>query len=255
MRVISLQSGSNGNCIYVECDDVKLLFDAGISGIQAKERLARHGRSVADVNAVLISHDHSDHARNMGVFHRKFNLPIFATSKTYQAASRYGIGEISDLRPFSAGEKLRFDHVTVETIPTPHDGVDGAAFVVDDGRRRLGILTDLGHVFSELESVIESLDAVLLESNYDAEMLRQGPYPFHLKKRILGPGGHISNVEAAEVLKSKAPPRMQWACLAHLSKDNNTPALALDTHRKIVGPHLPIHLATRYEASAVLEVR
>jgi phosphoribosyl 1,2-cyclic phosphodiesterase len=255
MQVISLQSGSNGNCVYVEAGGVKLLFDAGISGSRAKERLARHGRDIADVDAVLISHDHVDHARSMGIYHRKFGLPVFVTNKTYRAACRYGLGVVEDLRHFTAGETLRFDQIAVETISTPHDGVDGVVFVVDDGMHRLGVLTDLGHVFAGLEDVIGSLDAVLLESNYDPDMLDDGPYPAFLKQRIKGPGGHISNDEAAEVLKSRVSRRMQWACLAHLSADNNTPVLALQTHRRIVGKRLPIFVATRYEASAVMEVR
>ena len=117
-----LQSGSNGNCIYVEADGVKLLFDAGISGRVAQQRLAQHDRDVAAVDAVLISHDHSDHCRNMGIFHRKFGLPVCVTDKTYQAASRYNLGKIDAVRHFIAGEALRFGKVTVETIPTPHDG-------------------------------------------------------------------------------------------------------------------------------------
>jgi phosphoribosyl 1,2-cyclic phosphodiesterase len=252
MRLISLQSGSNGNCIYVEADGVRLLFDAGISGIQAQNRLAQQGRDIAQVDAVLISHDHVDHCRSMGIFHRKFGLPIFATAKTYRAASRYKIGEIEDLRHFTAGETLRFGRVTVETTPTPHDGADGVVFVVDDGKHRLGILTDLGHVFSDLQAVIGSSDAVLLESNYDPDMLANGPYPEWLKARIEGPGGHISNFEAAEILRSTR--RIRWACLAHLSEDNNTPALALQTHRRIAGKRLPLFVASRYEASEVMEV-
>ncbi|MEN6458086.1 MAG: MBL fold metallo-hydrolase [Thermoguttaceae bacterium] len=254
MHVVSLQSGSNGNCIYVETEGVKLLFDAGISGSRAKERLSRHGRDIADVDALLISHDHADHARNMGVFHRKFRLPVYATEKTYAAAGRYGLGAIADLRPFTAGESIRLGGVTVETIRTPHDGVDGVAFVVDDGKRRLGILTDLGHVFHELEAIVGSLDAVVLESNYDARMLATGPYPDFLKKRIEGPGGHISNGEAAELLHRRASQRLKWVCLAHLSQDNNTPAAALKTHRRVLGKELPIVVAMRHEATAILSV-
>src|SRR5271157_3342243 len=100
MRFISLQSGSNGNCVYVEADGVKLLFDAGISGSLAQERLAVHSRDVEAVDAVLISHDHADHSRSMGIMNRKFGLPIYATAKTYEAAKRYAIGEIADLRHF-----------------------------------------------------------------------------------------------------------------------------------------------------------
>jgi len=254
MKVISLQSGSNGNCIYVETDGVRLLFDAGISGIQAEERLALHGRDVTGLNALLISHDHTDHARSMGVFHRKFGLPVYVTAKTHYAASRYRLGEINDLNHFCAGESLRFGEVVVETISTPHDGVDGVAFVVDDGTHRLGVLTDLGHVFSDLKAVIGSLDAVLLESNYDPEMLASGSYPDWLKERIEGPGGHISNLESAELLRAAASKRMKWACLGHLSHDNNAPDLALETHRKILGERLPLYVATRYEPSGVMEV-
>jgi phosphoribosyl 1,2-cyclic phosphodiesterase len=254
MRVISLQSGSNGNCIYVEADGVKLLFDAGISGIQVKERLALHDRDAAAVDAVLISHDHVDHSRSMGILHRKFGLPIYATTETYEAASRYKLGEIGDLRRFRSGETLRFGRIVVETIATPHDAEDGVVFVVDDGEHRLGILTDLGHVFTGLGDVIASLDAVLLESNYDPDMLANGSYPAWLKKRIAGPAGHISNVEAAELLLVAASKRMKWACLGYLSQDNNTPKLALATHHKILGERLPLFVATRYEASDMLEI-
>ena len=128
-------------------------------------------------------------------------------------------------------------------------------FVVDDGKHRLGILTDLGHVFSGLDDLIASLDAVLLESNYDPDMLANGPYPDSLKERIAGPAGHISNFEAAELLLAAASKRIKWACLGHLSHDNNTPKLALATHRKILGKRLPIFVATRYETSDVLQVR
>jgi phosphoribosyl 1,2-cyclic phosphodiesterase len=254
MNVISLQSGSNGNCIYVEAGGRKLLFDAGISGSRAADRLARHGRNIAEVDAVVISHDHVDHSRSMGIFHRKFKLPIYATAKTHRAAGRYALGRINDFRHFAAGDTLHFGPLTVETISTPHDGADGVAFVVDDGRRRLGILTDLGHVFSALEAVVASLDAVLLESNYDPQMLAAGPYPEFLQERIKGPGGHLSNFEAAEVLKSNAPQRMQWVCLAHLSEHNNTPALALKTHRRILGKRLPLVVATRYDAGDIMEL-
>ena len=254
MKVISLQSGSNGNCIHVEADGVRLLFDAGISGVQAKERLRQHGRDVTDVDALLISHDHSDHCRSMGIFHRKFGLPVFATEKTFQAASRCRIGKISEINHFCAGDVLRFGKVTVETFPTPHDAADGVVFVVDDGKDRLGILTDLGHVFDGLEDIVGSLDAVLLESNYDPEMLADGPYPDWLKERVAGRAGHISNRESAELLLRVASKRMKWACLAHISHENNTPDLALKTHRSILRNRLPLYVATRYEATDVLHM-
>jgi phosphoribosyl 1,2-cyclic phosphodiesterase len=220
-----------------------------------QQRLAQHGRNVQGVEALIISHDHRDHSHAMGVYQRKFGLPIYVTTKTLQA-SRISckLGKLHDVRHFEAGATLRFGTVSVETIPTPHDGADGAAFVVDDGRRRLGILTDLGHVFNGLDAVVNSLDAVLLESNYDPEMLLNGPYPDFLKRRIRGPGGHLSNLEAAELLLAAASAKMKWACLAHLSHDNNSPRLAMETHRRVLNGSFPLRVATRYAVSDVLEV-
>ena len=254
MRPISLQSGSNGNCLYVEAGGVKLLFDAGICGKDVRERLAQHGQDITAVDAVVISHDHVDHCGNMGILNRMFGLPIYATAKTYRKATRFGLGDINDLRHFNSGERLQFGNVTVETIPTPHDAADGVVFVVDDGKHRLGILTDFGHVFNGLGDVVASLDAVLLESNYDPDMLANGPYPNFLKQRITGPAGHISNLEAAELLLASASQRMKWACLGHLSEKNNTPKLALATNRKVLGDRLLLFMASRYEASGVMEI-
>ena len=256
MIVISLQSGSNGNCIYVETSGVRLLLDAGISGKRAQQRLAAHGRDISDVDAVVISHDHTDHSRCLGIYQRKFGLPVYVTPGTLDtAAAKYALGKLHEIRHFEAGRTLRFGTVSVETIPTPHDGADGVAFVVDDGHSRLGILTDLGCVFDGLDAVIGSLDAVLLESNYDPKMLAEGDYPEFLQDRIRGPGGHLSNHEAARLLRTAAGRQMQWACLAHLSEENNDPKLALRTHRKVLGKGFPLHVATRYEATGVLEVK
>jgi phosphoribosyl 1,2-cyclic phosphodiesterase len=239
----------------VESDEVRLLFDAGISGKQAELRLAEHGRDIRHVQAVLISHDHSDHSRSLGIFQRKFGLPVYVTPRTLlQAGTRSSLGKLDRIEHFAAGSSLQFNHVTVETIPTPHDGVDGVAFVVDDGEHRLGILTDLGHIFRGLPELLGSLDALLLESNYDPRMLASGMYPAFLKRRIRGPGGHLSNEEAARLVATSTNGRLRWLCLAHLSQENNTPERALAAHREILGDRLPIHMASRYEVSEVLEV-
>jgi phosphoribosyl 1,2-cyclic phosphodiesterase len=255
MKLISLQSGSNGNCIYVEADGVRLLFDAGISGSRAQQRLAGHGRDIGRVDGLIVSHNHRDHACSMGIFHRKFGTPVYVTKRTFAAAgTAMRLGGLTDVREFTAGATLDFGSLRVETIRTPHDSVDGVAFVVDDGRSRLGILTDLGHVFVGLQDVVGSLDAVLVESNYDPAMLACGPYPPFLKDRIAGHGGHLSNREAAVLLKSVSRRQLQWACLGHLSEQNNTPELALDTHRRVLGKRLPLVVASRYHAGHVLEV-
>lgn len=253
MIALSLQSGSSGNCIYVETGDVKLLFDAGISGSQAERRLAFAGRDIRDVTALIISHEHADHIRYAGVYQRRFGLPIFMTPKTLYKTERDGLlGKLKDVNYFFAGGKIQFRGLSLQTIPTPHDAEDGAAFVISSGGKRLGILTDLGHTFRELIPVVASLDAVFIESNYDTGMLAKGSYPPFLKKRIKGPKGHLSNSEAAELLQSGT--RLKWACLSHLSENNNSPPIALRTHREIAGKHLTFYTASRYRPSELFIV-
>ncbi|MCU0580028.1 MAG: MBL fold metallo-hydrolase, partial [Desulfobacterota bacterium] len=238
----------------VEAEGVKLLFDAGISGRQAEQRLAALGRDIRDVQALIISHDHADHLRCAGVFQRKYGLPLYITRRTLEAGQTQNLGRLTDKHFFRAGEQLDLGSVSIETIPTPHDGADGVAFVVEARRRRLGILTDLGHLFEGLAETVATLDAVFLESNFDPELLDRGPYPDFLKRRILGRGGHISNQEAAGLLGTAASDRLQWACLAHLSEQNNDPDLARETHRRMLADRFPLHMAGRYGASEILKV-
>jgi phosphoribosyl 1,2-cyclic phosphodiesterase len=252
MLSFSLQSGSNGNSIYVEAGGVRLLFDAGISGKQAAMRMQQHGRDIRDVDALIISHDHNDHVRSAGIFQRKYGLPIYLSKWTYMRAAS-ALGKVNDVRHFHSGERIEFGSVIVHTFRTPHDAADGVSFVVQHENRRLGILTDLGHPFSALQKIVPELDACYLESNYDPEMLETGPYSFPLKQRIRSPRGHISNKEAATLLKTTGN-KLQWATLAHLSEQNNDPELALQTHRKTLGQSFPLHVASRYQVSDVMNL-
>ncbi|MBN1344731.1 MAG: MBL fold metallo-hydrolase [Phycisphaerae bacterium] len=253
MISISLQSGSNGNSIYVEAGGVRLLFDAGISGKVAKQRLASRGRDIHACDALIISHDHSDHSRSAGIFHRKFGVPVYMTASVHRSLGGR-LGPLGDVRNFAPGDVLRFGDVHVETVPTPHDGLDGVAFVIHHEGKQLGVLTDLGHPFAALPSLLGRLDAVYLESNYDPDMLARGPYPPMLKARIRGPGGHLSNVEAARLVADHGGDRLQWLALSHLSEHNNAPDLAVDTHRQLLGDALPIRAMSRYQVGPILEV-
>lgn len=254
MKLISLQSGSNGNCIYIESEGARLLFDAGISGKKAEARLKAHQVDIRDVNGLIISHDHADHIGSVGIFHRKFGLPIYATRPTFEHASRRrDLGAITALNHFVSGQTLKIGDLIVETVKTPHDGVDGVAFVITNGHRRLGILTDLGHVTESLDTLIGTLDAVFIESNYDIKMLDLGRYPLGIKQRIKGPGGHLSNLETARLIRNHSH-HLGWACLGHLSENNNTPQKAFQTCTELVGTEFPLHLAGRHGASEVLTV-
>lgn len=253
VKTFSLQSGSNGNAIYVEANGTRLLFDAGITGVQAQRRMAGHSCDICEVDALLISHDHVDHIRSAGVYQRKFGLPIYVTQKT-QRATWCKLGCLTDVRHFKAGESLTFDGVTVHTIPTPHDAADGVAFVVECEGKRLGILTDLGHPSKSLQELLESVDAAYLECNFDPTLLEQGAYPPALKARIRGPGGHLSNDDSAQLLRACGPRAPQWIAVAHLSQDNNRPELAMDAQRAAVGREYPVFHASRYGSSEMFTV-
>ncbi len=253
MLTFSLQSGSNGNAIYVEADGVRLLFDAGISGRQARLRMAAHDRDIRRVDALILSHAHSDHTRCAGIYHRLFGLPIYATAATHRGIDPW-VGPLRDVRHFRPGDTLDFGAVRVYTLPTPHDAPDSVAFVVTCDGRRLGILTDLGHPFAALGGALRDLDAVYLESNYDPVMLAEGSYPPDLKARIRGDGGHLSNDEAADLLKRCRHHHPRWVALAHLSEHNNHPDVALETHRRTLGCDYPLHIASRYHVSDVFQV-
>jgi len=250
MRTCSLQSGSNGNAIYVEADGVRLLFDAGISGRQAHQRLAAYGIDIRKVDALILSHDHSDHVTCAGIYQRLFGLPIYVTAPTFRSIRNF-IGPVSDVRYFCAGQTLSFGPVLIHTIPTPHDARDGVAFLIECRGKRLGILTDLGHPFDGLQELLDTLDAAYLESNYDPHLLATGPYPPQLQERIRGPGGHLSNFEAAHLLR-RCWRQHAWIALAHLSEQNNNPTLAVQTHRRIIGDERPLYVAGRYEPSPLL---
>jgi len=252
MITFSLQSGSNGNAIYVEAGDVRLLFDAGISGKQAEGRMRVRQREIRDVDAVILSHDHNDHVRCAGIYQRKFKLPIYMTQRTHHAL-RCNLGPLNEVCYFKSGERLWFNGVVVDTIPTPHDATDGVAFIIEHEGKRLGIFTDLGHPFAALRRILPTLDAVYLESNYDPEMLEKGPYPWQLKERIRGERGHLSNYESAELIHTCGT-KLRWATLAHLSEQNNDPEIAMDTHHKILGKTLPIFYAPRYDVSRIIEI-
>jgi phosphoribosyl 1,2-cyclic phosphodiesterase len=248
MEIISLQSGSSGNCIFVRSGDTKLLFDAGISGSTAQSRLAQFGYEIRDCNALIISHEHSDHICGAGVFHRKFGLPVYANLRTWNATrAKPSTGCIGAPNYFVTGRPFQIGSLRIETYRTPHDAIEGVCFVIEDveSGRRFGLLTDLGHVFEGLPKLLSTLDAVLIESNYDPAMLHEGPYPQHLKNRIAGKRGHISNDESAELLDGCDTTQLQWACLGHLSGQNNSPEVALETHRSRFADRLSLFCADR----------
>ena len=244
MRAVALASGSNGNAIYVETEDARLLFDVGVSGRALAARAAARAVALERVDAVLLSHAHRDHVSGAGVIARRLGLPLLASAGTWRRVDGI-VGRIARPGRFTPGRTLAFGRTRVHTLPTPHDAEGSAAFVVEAGGRRLGVLTDLGHVFGALEETFATLDAAFLESNYDATMLARGPYPLHLQERIAGRHGHLANDECVALVQGTRPPSFETLVLSHLSGNCNTPERALTCARPLARAGIDVRLAPR----------
>ena len=254
MKIFSIASGSSGNSYYYESGSVRLLFDAGVSFKYLREKLLFNNVLPHNIDALFVSHDHSDHASAIGVYQRMIGMPIFITPKTYHEVEHY-IGCVKNILHFNSGDVVDIKHVKITTIRTPHDGVDPSIFIIDDREYRVGIFTDLGHTFNDLKRIVSDLDIIFLESNYDEELLRENSnYPEFLKRRITGKHGHISNMESAHLVKKYTTDRLKYLILSHLSESNNTENITLNTHLKVYGEKIKFKLLTapRLSSSEVI---
>ncbi|PSL45912.1 phosphoribosyl 1,2-cyclic phosphodiesterase [Salsuginibacillus halophilus] len=222
-----LASGSTGNAVYVETSRQRLLIDAGLSGKKIEALLQDVGRRPADLDGLLISHEHSDHIKGAGVLARKHRLPIYANEKTWQAMTD-SIGPIPLDQKFTleANECALFGDIDIETFSVSHDAADPMFFVFHHEGRKLALATDMGYVSEQIKSKVQNADALIFEANHDLNMLRMGRYPWNVKRRILGDRGHVSNEDAGKALADIIGERTQAVYLAHLSKDNNMKDLA-----------------------------
>lgn len=228
LRFSPLFSGSSGNAIYVGCDDAHILVDAGMSGTRVVQELARVGVDPRFLNAILVTHEHADHIKGIGILSRKFDLPVFATEGTW--AGMYDkIGPISAKNRviIEAGRDFFIGSVDATPFPIPHDAAEPVGYTFETDGAKLAIATDLGCVRDGWLGHVLGADAVLLESNYDPDMLRAGPYPYELKQRIASRRGHLSNDDAGRVAAELALHGTRQIILGHLSKENNFPELAM----------------------------
>jgi phosphoribosyl 1,2-cyclic phosphodiesterase len=224
LRLSVLSSGSSGNATYVECADGGLLIDAGLSGKRLEKLLARVGKTVHDVGAVLLTHDHSDHTCGARALSRDYGVPIFAPPGV-RAGPRPGGTAVESV---AAEEPLAIGGLAVTFFGVPHDSPTYGVRISGDGRE-VAMATDLGQAESGVLSRMRGAEAAVLEANHDTEWLARGPYSAQLKRRIFSPNGHLSNRQAARAALSLAPHGLKDLILAHLSKTNNSPARACGT--------------------------
>jgi phosphoribosyl 1,2-cyclic phosphodiesterase len=225
LRFRVLGSGSSGNATLVEGRGTRILLDAGLGPRELAERLLSAGVDPSSVDAIFLSHEHSDHSRGAASFSRKWGVRIVGSRGTYAAAS-LGASEIAGFDVLDPGARRAIGSLTVHAVPIPHDAAEPMAFVVSSDGVSLGHATDLGHLGRSVVDAFGGCQAILVESNYDPGMLRDGAYPWSLKERILSPLGHLSNGDVARYLERDLPGVCETVVLAHLSRNNNHPEVA-----------------------------
>ncbi|PKK86212.1 MAG: hypothetical protein CVT48_02215 [Thermoplasmata archaeon HGW-Thermoplasmata-1] len=249
-----LGSSSGGNCTAVRCGGSVILVDAGFTAKEIAGRLSGIGIGIDEVSGVLLTHDHIDHVRGAGVLSRRHGIPIHAARQTFCAAERaLGCCEKSY---FECGGEFEAWPFNVRTFPLPHDAASHCGFRLEAQKTSFGLATDIGYATPALIEGLRDCDSIVLESNYDFDMLENGPYPYFLKKRIAGEGGHLSNRECGEVLNEVVCKRTNRVVLAHLSQNNNTEPLARATvssvaHRALCEFGFKIHAANPFEPTPV----
>ena len=232
MNLCSIASGSSGNCIFIGTEQTSLLVDIGISAKQAETGLHTIDRTLKDIDGILVTHEHSDHIRGVGVAARKAGIPIYGTKGTLEAIKNCSsLGKIDEglYREISPDEIFQVGDM--ETVPfrISHDAADPVAYRVNSGEKSAAVVTDLGVYNDYIVDHLQGLDAVLLEANHDVRMLQAGVYPYYLKQRILSNHGHLSNENAGRLLCRILHDNLKSVFLGHLSKENNYEALAYET--------------------------
>lgn len=257
-------SGSSGNCIFMSYGDTKILIDAGLSGKRIESGLNSFNMTCSDIDALFITHEHSDHIKGAGIISRRYDIPVFATEGTWHELERSNlIGEVSskNKRYVYREENFYLNDICIHPFGIPHDAAEPVGYSILGGDYKVVVATDIGHVSDDVLTNIQNADILLLESNHDVDMVKNGGYPYPLKKRILGNHGHLSNVTAGELLKDSVSDRLKHVFLGHLSKENNNPVLAYETVFNILEAHnVPVnkafnlHLADRDEVGRLLHI-
>ena len=227
LNLCPLFSGSSGNSVYMACGGVKLLVDAGMSAARVEANLREIGVDIRNIDAILVTHEHIDHVRGLGVLCRRYGMPVYANEGTWQGILQRETGIPQKcMRTFYTGEDFYIGALNVHPFPIPHDAADPVGFAFDCQGLRCGVATDIGHISETWMRAVSGCQALVLEANHDVDWLRDGPYPYALQNRILGDRGHLSNEASAEFAVSLAAAGTHTLLLAHLSPENNTPERA-----------------------------
>lgn len=245
MRFAFLGSGSEGNSLLVQAGNTTLMLDCGFSVNETVSRLSRLGLQAEQINGILVTHEHSDHIGGVARLARKFKLPVWMTHGTLLTQTAFADISVTELNPHLC---IAIGDIEVQPFLVPHDAREPVQYVFSDGTRRLGVLTDTGHITPHIEASLAGCHALVLECNHDEEMLRTGRYPPTLKQRVGGRFGHLSNRQAAGLLAGMDTSLLRYIVAAHLSKQNNRPELAAQALSEVLScKHDEITIASQSE--------
>ena len=237
IKFLSLASGSSGNCYYLGTETYGILIDSGIGVRTIKKSLKEYGLALERVKAVFITHDHADHIKSVGTLGEKYGIPVYTTPEIHVGINKnYCMTEkltSASIRYIHKEEPIQLEDFKITAFEVPHDGTDNVGYCMEADNKVFSFLTDMGEITPTAAEYIRKTNYLVIEANYDEEMLQMGPYPQHLKVRIAGPNGHMSNRNTATFLAENLNENLKNIWLCHLSKDNNHPDLALKTFEYI----------------------
>lgn len=265
MRLCSIASGSSGNCIYVGSDNTHLLVDTGISKKRIEEGLKQLDIKGEELDGILITHEHADHIQGLGVFSRKYEIPVYATPGTIQGIRNYkSLGKVPDglFKEIQIDKEFSVGDIKVNPFMISHDANEPSGYRLEHDGKSIAVATDLGKYDQYTVNALKGVNALLLESNHDIHMLEVGPYPYYLKQRVMGDRGHLSNELSGRLLCDILHENLKHVLLGHLSKENNYAELAYETVKLEItlgdnpyrGDEIPITVASRDTISDVFNV-
>ena len=257
----SLFSGSSGNSSFVQTDTTKILIDCGESAKKIVNSLLEINVNIENINAILITHEHIDHVKSLGTLSKKYNIPVYINAETLNAMpDQKKKKKINNIHFFDFTDDFYIGDLKIHPFHIPHDAANPCGFNIYNNEKKISVATDIGHITPEIITNLEHSTFLLLESNYDPNILKCSPYPYRLKERIAGPYGHLSNSSAGQTISHLLNTGLKTVMLGHLSKENNFPELAYKTvmeeliYNNYTEDSLKISVATRYNHSPIIEI-